>query len=43
MATTLLERAARKGPLSPEEDQLFEDVAGLAYGGKSTNPPASEL
>ncbi|PIL23560.1 cytochrome P450 [Ganoderma sinense ZZ0214-1] len=32
MTTTLLERAASKGPLSPEEDQLFEDVAGLAYG-----------
>ncbi|KAM5531521.1 hypothetical protein V8D89_014786, partial [Ganoderma adspersum] len=32
MTTTLLERAASKGRLSPDEDQLFEDVAGLAYG-----------
>ena len=42
MTTTLLERAAGKGQLSPDEDQLFEDVAGLSYSGKSRVHPLPE-
>ena len=38
MTTTLLERAAGKGQLSPDEDQLFQDVAGLSYSGESVPP-----